>query len=128
MLTISKWSLNMPTMSGHTSAIAASKFSGTSVYNSDGEHIGQVEDIVLDKMSDKILFAVLGFGGFLGMGEKFHAMPWSMLDYDEDFGGYVVSLDRAALENAPAYDMKDLIDNDGTARTPAMDYYARYTV
>lgn len=116
----------MTSMSGHTRAIAASRVSGTNVYNTDGEHIGQVEDIVLDKTSDKIMFAVLGFGGFLGIGEKYHAMPWSMLDYSEDMSGYIVGLDRATLEQAPAYDMKELIANDGGAQTPAMDYYARY--
>jgi hypothetical protein len=62
----------MTTASGHTSAIRAKKVIGTTVKNSAGEKIGQVEDIVLDKTSNKIIFAVVGFGGFLGMNEKFH--------------------------------------------------------
>src|SRR5215471_6229893 len=80
----------MPTPSGHTSAILASKVQGKSVYNTKGEKIGHVEDIVLDKMSNSIEFAVLGFGGVLGMGEKFHPVPWALLDYSPDMGGYVV--------------------------------------
>ena len=70
----------MPTPSGHTSAIRASKVKGTSVYNTAGESIGTVEDIVLNKTSNDIMFAVLGFGGFLGIGEKYHPVPWSLLD------------------------------------------------
>ena len=71
----------MTTASGHTSAILASKVQGTNIYNQAGDKIGQVKDIVLDKESDRILFAALGFGGVLGMGEKFYPVPWSVLDY-----------------------------------------------
>src|SRR3569832_1581068 len=73
----------MTTASGHTSAIRAKKVIGTSVKNTAGQKIGQVEDIVLDKQSNNIIFAVVGFGGFLGINEKFHPVPWSALDYDE---------------------------------------------
>ena len=73
----------MTTASGHTSAIRAKKVIGTTVKNTAGQKIGQVEDIVLDKTSNNIIFAVVGFGGFLGMNEKFHPVPWSALDYDE---------------------------------------------
>ncbi|MDF2120433.1 PRC-barrel domain-containing protein [Roseiarcaceae bacterium H3SJ34-1] len=117
----------MPTASGHTRAIAASKVQGTSVYNTAGEAIGHVEDIVLDKLTDKVLFAVLGFGGFLGIGEKYHAMPWSMLDYVPAQGGYVVKLSRQQLEGAPTYELDDLIRNDGSSNTPSFDYYSRLT-
>lgn len=116
----------MPTLSGHTQAISALRVAGTNVYNAHGEHMGHVEDIILDKGSDKILFAVLGFGGFLGMGEKFHAMPWSMLDYDVNREGYVVDMDTAALKAAPVYDIADLTKNDGKGPLPALDYYSRF--
>lgn len=116
----------MPTPTGHTRAITASRVTGTTVYNAQGESIGHVEDIVLDKMSDKILFAVLGFGGFLGIGEKFHAVPWSILNYNEDNGGYAISLTREELEKAPAYEMDDLLRNDGDALTSAHSYYDRF--
>ncbi|HEY2032380.1 MAG TPA: PRC-barrel domain-containing protein, partial [Rhizomicrobium sp.] len=74
----------MPTSSGHTKAILASKVKGTNVYNTNGDKIGEVEDVVLDKTSDHIMFAALGFGGVLGMGEKYAPVPWSMLDYQPD--------------------------------------------
>ena len=113
----------MPTPSGHTNAIRASKVQGTSVYNTSGESIGTVEDVVLSKQSNDIMFAVLGFGGFLGMGEKFHPVPWSLLNYDKDKGGYVVPLTKDVLKAAPAYDMDDLTSNDGQVRDSTYSYY-----
>lgn len=113
----------MPTPSGHTSAIRASKVKGTSVYNTAGESIGTVEDIVLNKQSNDIMFAVLGFGGFLGIGEKYHPVPWSLLDYDENKGGYVVRLSKEVLKAAPTYDMDDLTKHDGQIRDKSYDYY-----
>ena len=117
---------DMTTSSGHTSAILASRVKDTAVYNGQGERIGTVEDIVLDKLSNRIMFAALGFGGFLGMGEKYHPVPWSMLDYDEDKGGYVVPMNKDVLQNAPAYDLKDLTKHDGSMtgiRETSYDYY-----
>ncbi len=113
----------MTTPAGHTRAILASKVQGTSVYNADGEKIGHVQDVVLDKLSNEIMFAVLGFGGFLGVGEKYHPLPWSQLDYDEEMGGYRVRMSRDQLEAAPSYDLKDLTRNDGTVRQTVVSYY-----
>jgi sporulation protein YlmC with PRC-barrel domain len=114
----------MTTVSGHTSAIRAKKVIGTSVKDPTGATIGKVEDIVLDKLSNHIMFAIVGFGGFLGMGEKFHPLPWSTLDYDEEEGGYVVSLSRDQLEAAPAYSMEELTQGDGSQfRERVYDFY-----
>ncbi len=89
------------------SLIAAEKVEGTSVYNLAGEKLGTVEDIMLDKVSGKAIYAVMSFGGFLGIGEKYHPLPWSTLQYDESRGGYVVNLDKRKLESAPTYAMDD---------------------
>jgi sporulation protein YlmC with PRC-barrel domain len=113
----------MPTSSGHTNAIRATKVTGTSVYNTAGESIGTVEDVVLSKQTNDIMFAVLGFGGFLGIGEKYHAVPWSLLNYDEDKGGYVVPMTKEVLKAAPAYDIDDLTKHDGQIRDTSYDYY-----
>jgi len=116
----------MTTSSGHTTAILASKVKGTAVYNGNGDKIGTVEDIILDKESNQILFAALGFGGVLGIGEKYYPVPWSLLDYDEKMGGYVVPLSKDRLESAPAYDLKDLTKHDGSMggiRQTTYDYY-----
>jgi sporulation protein YlmC with PRC-barrel domain len=116
----------MPTSSGHTKAILASKVKGTSVYNSEGDTIGHVEDVVLDKQSDSIMFAALGFGGLLGVGEKYAPVPWSMLDYSPDKGGYVVPMSEDMIKKAPAFDLSDLTKSDGSfgdIRATSYDYY-----
>ena len=114
----------MPTISGHTSAIRAKKVIGTDVKDASGRSIGKVEDIVLDKLSSNIMFAIVGFGGFLGMGEKYHPVPWSTLDYDEAEGGYVVNMSKEELKAAPAYSMDELTRGDGTQfRDRVYDYY-----
>ncbi len=84
--------------------IAAEKVKGTDVYNRAGEKLGSVEDIMIDKVSGRAIYAVMSFGGFLGMGEKRHPLPWATLKYDTQKGGYVVNLDKKQLEGAPNYD------------------------
>jgi sporulation protein YlmC with PRC-barrel domain len=118
----------MTTSSGHATPILASRVKGTSVYNDKGDKIGTVEDIVLDKQSNQIMFAALGFGGFVGIGEKYYPVPWSMLDYSEDKGGYVVPLSKDRLENAPSYDLKDLTKHDGSLGDIRAESYSYYKV
>jgi sporulation protein YlmC with PRC-barrel domain len=115
----------MTTASGHTSAIRAKKVIGTSVKNTAGQKIGEIEDIVLDKTSNSILFAVIGFGGFLGVKEKFHPVPWSALDYSESSGSYVVPFSKEQLQGAPSDSLEKLTKNDGAGsyRDLANNYY-----
>ncbi|ESY62776.1 PRC-barrel domain-containing protein [Mesorhizobium sp. B283B1A] len=114
----------MTTQTGHTQAIAASRVIGTTVYNTAGDSIGSIEDVMLDKTSNGIMFAVIGFGGFLGMGEKYHAIPWASLDYDQDKGGYVVPFSKEQLKAAPAYSIDELTGEDGErARDASYEYY-----
>ncbi len=105
----------MPTPSGHTSAIRAKKVIGSGVKDASGSHIGKIEDIVLDKMSDNVMFAVVGFGGMLGMGEKFHPIPWSTLSYEPSQDCYVLNATKDELENAPADTIDQLTRADGAA-------------
>jgi sporulation protein YlmC with PRC-barrel domain len=88
----------------HGSTIAAGRVNGTAVYDNKGDRVGSIEDIMLDKSSGKVTYAVLSFGGFLGIGSKHYPLPWEMLHYDVDLGGYRVDLDRERLEGAPVYD------------------------
>ena len=105
-------------------AIRAKTVIGTSVRDASGEKIGTIEDIVLDKLSNNIVFAIVGFGGFLGMGEKYHPIPWSALKYDEREGGYVVPFSREMLEAAPADSIDALVAGIAVAyRDRAYDYY-----
>jgi len=114
----------MPTATGHTAAIRAKKVLGTNVVDRSGNKIGEVEDVILDKQTNSILFAVISFGGFLGMGEKFHPVPWAALDYDEKAGAYVVSYTKEQLQAAPAGSIDELTRDDGMQfRTRTYDFY-----
>lgn len=86
-----------------TSLISSEKVTGTSVYNTGGDHLGEIHDVMIDKRSGKIAYAVMSFGGFLGIGERYHPLPWATLKYDTRQGGYVVGLTNAQLENAPTF-------------------------
>ncbi len=83
--------------------IAADQVEGTSIYNRAGESLGKVEDLMLDKMSGRVAYVVAGFGGFLGIGNRYYPLPWEKLTYDPNMGGFVVDLDRRMLEGAPYY-------------------------
>jgi sporulation protein YlmC with PRC-barrel domain len=86
------------------SIISADKVEGTAVYDRSGNRLGSIEDVMLDKVSGKALYAIMSFGGFLGMGENHYPLPWSSLTYDTNQGGYVVELSKEQLERAPTYD------------------------
>lgn len=114
----------MATLSGHTSAIRASRVIGTDVKDSEGNVLGKIEDVVLDKTDNAVMFAVVGFGGVLGIGEKYHPLPWSALDYDEAEQAYVVPYTKEQLEAAPSDTINELTRDDGTLnRERAFDYY-----
>ena len=83
--------------------IASDKVEGTKVYDPMGEHIGSIERILVEKRSGQVSYAVLSFGGFLGMGHEHYPLPWSKLNYDESLGGYRVDVTKAQLEGAPHY-------------------------
>ena len=89
------------------SLIAASKVNGTTVYNTAGEKLGSVYDVMIDKRSGKAAYAIMSFGGFLGIGDSYHPLPWQSLTYDDRQGGYVVNIDRSRLEGAPSYSASD---------------------
>jgi sporulation protein YlmC with PRC-barrel domain len=83
--------------------ISSSKVEGTAVYDRQGERLGSVYNFMVDKVSGQVAYAVMSFGGFLGIGENYHPLPWKSLTYDTRQGGYVVDLDRSRLESAPSY-------------------------
>jgi len=114
----------MPTSSGHTTAIRAKKVIGTPVKDPGGKKIGEIEDVVLDKLSNNIMFAAVSFGGILGMKEKYHPIPWELLKYEEAEGSYVVNLTKEQLQAAPADSIAELTKDDGLSyRDRAYDYY-----
>jgi len=87
--------------------ISSDKVEGTNVYNQNGDKLGSIDDLMIDKRSGQIRYAVLEFGGFLGMGTDRYPLPWSTLKYDTAREGYVVPFDKARLEGAPRYHASD---------------------
>jgi hypothetical protein len=100
----------MDTPDETTALISAGRVQGTDVYNAGGEKLGDIYDLMLDKRSGRIAYAIMAFGGILGIGKQYHPLPWQTLKYDTYQGGYVVGLTRESLEKGPAY---------GTDETPA---------
>lgn len=97
--------------------IAAGKVNGVAVYGADRAHIGHIEDLMIDKRAGTVEYAVLNFGGFMGLGSKHYAVPWRMLRYDNGLEGFVVdNITKERLDNAPVYEpagVRDwtLVDN-----------------
>jgi sporulation protein YlmC with PRC-barrel domain len=90
-----------------TRLIASNKVEGTAVYNRNGERLGSIYNFMVDKESGEVEYAVLTFGGLFGMGGDYYPLPWDVLTYDTDQGGYVVDLDKEMLEKAPRYNAAD---------------------
>lgn len=87
--------------------IAADKVAGTAVYGANRDKMGDVKSVMINKRSGKVEYAVLSIGGFLGMGTKFHPVPWSKLDYNTDLGGYHLNMTADQMKGAPAMDSSD---------------------
>jgi PRC-barrel domain len=104
--------------------ISSEKVEGTNVYNRAGETLGSIHDLMIDKISGHVAYAIMSFGGFLGMGNQYHPLPWSILRYDTNMVGYVVNLDKQQLEGGPAYDVGTEPDwRDRTYENKIHDYY-----
>jgi sporulation protein YlmC with PRC-barrel domain len=83
--------------------IASNKVEGTAVYNREGERLGTVYNFMVNKVTGQVAYAVMSFGGFLGLGQSYHPLPWRLLTYNTKVGGYVVDLDKERLQDAPSY-------------------------
>jgi len=104
--------------------IASDKVEGTAVYNRQGDRLGTVHNFMVDKYSGQVAYAVMSFGGFLGIGESYHPLPWKVLTYDTRQGGYVVDIDRGRLESAPTYTSSTMPNwSDRTYSRRIDDYY-----
>jgi hypothetical protein len=103
--------------------IASSKVEGTPVFNRTGDQLGSVYNFMVDKASGQVAYVVLSFGGFLGIGESYHPLPWRALIYDTRLGGYVVDIDKDRLVDAPRYgtDEDPFADDEYGAKVDA--YY-----
>jgi len=106
-----------------TRLIASNKVEGTAVYNRNGEKLGSIYNFMVDKESGQVEYAVLSFGGLFGMGSDYYPLPWDVLSYDTDQGGYVVDLDKEVLEKAPHYRSDDEPVFDRDYGREVSDYY-----
>lgn len=97
---------------------------GNNVVNSEHEDLGSIEEIVIDKTNGRVSYAVLSFGGFLGMGDKLFAIPWEALTLDKEDDTFVLDVDKKTLENAKGFD-KDNWPNiaDANWETEVYEYY-----
>jgi hypothetical protein len=106
------------------SLIGSDKVEGTAVYGSDDNKIGTVQRVMIDKISGKVAYAVISFGGFLGMGEDYYPMPWANLKYDTNMGGYRVGVTEDQLKGAPKFNRSSDWDwSDRTRDRTVYDYY-----
>jgi PRC-barrel domain len=83
--------------------IGSDKVEGTAVYGADANKIGSIERVMIDKVSGRVSYAVLSFGGFLGLGNDHYPLPWQSLKYDTDLGGYITGITEKQLKGAPKY-------------------------
>lgn len=111
------------TKATNESVISSSRVEGTTVYNTVGDKLGSIDDLMIDKRSGQIRYAVLEFGGFLGMGTDRYPLPWATLKYDTVKDGYVVPLDKSMLESAPRYPATDAPRYDDSYGRKVYDYY-----
>ena len=83
--------------------IGSDKVEGTNVYDAHGEKIGSIERVMIEKRSGRVAYAVLSFGGFLGIGSDYYPVPWASLNYDTNLGGYRTNITEQQLKGAPKY-------------------------
>src|SRR5258708_37903191 len=103
--------------------ISSQKVDGTSVYNRNGDSLGSVDHLMIDKYTGHVEYAVMSFGGFLGIGDSYHPLPWHALTYDTGQGGYVVDVDRSRLERAPRYTRSNAPDWNDRGYRNRIDKY-----
>jgi sporulation protein YlmC with PRC-barrel domain len=109
--------------------IPADRVNGTDVVTTAGEKLGKIEDVAIEKVSGDVAYAILSFGGVLGIGAKYHPVPWKLLKYDPDKRAYVVPMSKTDLERAPMIDESELSGwNDEQTRESIYGFYSTYGV
>ncbi|HLK64239.1 MAG TPA: PRC-barrel domain-containing protein [Bryobacteraceae bacterium] len=106
--------------------LAASTLAGDTVRNAAGEDLGKVNEIMIDIPSGQVAYAVLSFGGVLGIGNKLFAVPWSSLTVDQDEQCFILDVDKRTLETAPGFDKNNWPDMaDETWGAQVYKHYGR---
>jgi hypothetical protein len=105
------------------SLIGSDKVEGTPVYRSNGEKVGKIERVMIDKRNGKVAYAVMSFGGFLGIGEDYYPLPWSLLTYNSRLDGYEVNIGDEQLKGAPRYSRHESWDWSNRERAEKLHGY-----
>lgn len=92
------------TNAGTAGLISGGSIQGTRVYSPQGDELGHIHDVMVEPGNGKIVYGILEFGGFLGIGADHHPIPFARLRYDHAKSGYVTDLTKEQLENAPKHD------------------------
>jgi PRC-barrel domain len=103
--------------------IGSDKVEGTAVYGADNKKIGSIERVMIDKMSGTVSYAVLSFGGFLGIRDDYYPLPWKSLKYDTNLGGYIAGITEDRLKGAPKYANENSWNWSDTGKTKLVDDY-----
>ena len=103
--------------------ISSHRIEGTPVFDRYAKKIGAIHSLMIEKESGQVAYAVLSFGGFLGIGSSYHPLPWNELTYDTSLGGYVVNRSKEQLEGAPAYSSSELQSWDDAVYSGRVDDY-----
>jgi sporulation protein YlmC with PRC-barrel domain len=104
--------------------LSAGSLMSDDVYNNEGEKLGDIKEFMLDIDTGKVCYAVLSFGGFLSLGEKLFAIPWSALTVDTENHRLILDTDEERLKNAPGFDADNWPDMaDTTWEKSVHDYY-----
>lgn len=104
--------------------IESDRVDGTSVYDANGNSIGSVKRMMIDKLSGKVAYAVISFGGFLGMGTEELALPWGKLTYDTSLGGFRTDVSEQQLKGAPGFSRQSGYDwSDRAHERDLHDYW-----
>jgi sporulation protein YlmC with PRC-barrel domain len=100
----------------HPQVLSASTMMGDDVINTEGENLGSIKELMIDLEEGRIAYAVLSFGGFLGLGDKLFAIPWGAFALDTEREAFILNVDRDVLEDAPGF------DEDNWPQTKDRDY------
>jgi sporulation protein YlmC with PRC-barrel domain len=111
-----------PTISTHP-LIESNRVEGTPVYDLHGRHIGTIHHLIIEKVSGRVVYAVMSFGGFLGLGSHEHTIPWEKLKYDTQFGGYRTDITQEELTGAPVFSGDEKIWSDRRREEDIHDHW-----
>jgi hypothetical protein len=113
MASESNWDGSSPAQEDHAMAratahpdhqcISSEDIHGTEVYGPTGNNIGEIDHLIIDKLSGRVAYAVMSFGGFLGLGHSHYPIPWGALTYDTSLGGFKTNITEQQLKDAPEF-------------------------